>query len=87
MEGRGKALFGGEHIGPAFEELRRETGRHGTGLIREGVARREPARRVVAGDDLYGTDRLRPGRLREVNRVLRSGGARALICARSKSLA
>ena len=34
MKGGGEAALGGEHIGPAFEELRGQTGGHGSGLAR-----------------------------------------------------
>ena len=75
MKGGGEALFGGEHIGPAFEELRGQPGRHGAGLTGEGGARREPAGGVVTGDNFDGADGLRPGGFGDVNGVLRAGGA------------
>ena len=87
MKGGGEALFGGEHIGPAFEELRGQTGGHGAGLAGERGARREPAGRVVTGDNFDGADGLRPGGLRQCKRASCALAARALIWARSKSLA
>ena len=69
-------MFGRDHIGPAFEQLRGQTGGHGSRLAGKGAARREPAGGIVTGDNFDRADGLRSRGLRDVERVLRGGGAR-----------
>ena len=76
MKRGGETALGGDQIGPAFEHLRGQTGGHGSRLTREGAARRESAGGIMAGDDFDRADGLRARRLRDVERILRAGGAR-----------
>src|SRR4029453_12391261 len=76
VKGSGETAFTGDEVGPAFENLRRQTGGHGSRLIRERTSHVKLAGRIMTRDDFNRADRLRPHLLCGVKRVLCGGGAR-----------
>src|SRR4029077_7537132 len=76
MKSSGEAALTGDEVGPAFQDLRGQTGGHGPRLTGEGTSHIKRAGRVATGHDLDGANRLRPRRLCGVERIPSYGGAR-----------
>src|SRR4029453_17215183 len=76
MKGSGEAALAGDEIRTAFEDLRGQTGGHGSRLAGEGPSHIKSAGRVTTGHDLDGANRLRARRLCGVERIPSYGGAR-----------
>src|SRR4029453_11582504 len=72
----GKAALAGDEVGPAFENLRRQTCGHGFRLRRERTSHVKPAGRVMTGDNFDRTDRLRSPLLRSIKCILGASSAR-----------
>src|SRR5262245_53186883 len=63
-------------VGPAFENLRRQTCGHSSRLAGERTSRVKTAGRIMAGDNFDRANRLRSHCLRCIKRILGAGSAR-----------
>src|SRR5205814_6526739 len=76
MKSRSESALARDGVWPAFEGLRRQTGRHASRLTGERTSQVKSTGRVAAGHDFDCTYRLRSDCLCGVQRILGGGGAR-----------